>query len=238
MASMRVSGHSILAELQELTNIVNYRVEGLSSIYLDLAVRKIRAAAGAFVLGSEVKLRSGKLWLFAAKASSKNKEAVLTHVEAAALAERWMLHYGDAILRYAYSYLHNMDDAEDILQETLIRVLAAAPTFENASHEKAYLLRTAGNLAKNKIEYNKLRDTDELNDTLVGEEREDLSFLWTAVKNLPKAQSEAVHLFYEEGYSTAEISKVTGRTESTVRSDLRRAREHLKTILKEEYDYA
>lgn len=28
--------------------------------------------------------------------------------------------YGDSILRYAYSYLHNMSDAEDILQDTLI----------------------------------------------------------------------------------------------------------------------
>lgn len=37
------------------------------------------------------------------------------------------------ILRLAYSYVHNMSDAEDILQKTLIRFLKTAPSFENAS---------------------------------------------------------------------------------------------------------
>ena len=40
--------------------------------------------------------------------------------------------YGDSILRYAYSYLHNMSDAEDILQDTLIQHLKTGPVFENA----------------------------------------------------------------------------------------------------------
>lgn len=40
--------------------------------------------------------------------------------------------YGDSILRMAYSYLHNMSDAEDILQETLIRYLQTMPELENA----------------------------------------------------------------------------------------------------------
>ena len=43
--------------------------------------------------------------------------------------------YGDSILRYAYSYLHNMSDAEDILQDTLIQYLKTGPVFENAAHE-------------------------------------------------------------------------------------------------------
>ena len=43
--------------------------------------------------------------------------------------------YGDSILRYAYSYLHNMSDAEDILQDTLLQYLKTGPVFENAAHE-------------------------------------------------------------------------------------------------------
>ena len=46
-----------------------------------------------------------------------------------------------------------------------------------------------------------------------------------------------IHLFYQEGYQTAEIAEILGRKESTVRSDLKRARERLKIILKEEYDF-
>jgi hypothetical protein len=77
-------------------------------------------------------------------------------------AERYFQDYGNAILRLAYAYVRNLADAEDILQETLIRVLDACPCFENDRHEKAYLMKTAANLAKNKIVYNKRHETDEL----------------------------------------------------------------------------
>ena len=145
--------------------------------------------------------------------------------------------YGDNILRLAYSYLHNMEDAEDILQETLIRYMQKSPVFESREHEKAWLLRVAANLSKNKIHYNKIRETDELNDELVAMEEQDLSFVWEAVKNLSTAQREAIHLFYQEGYSTMQIADILGEKEATVRSHLKRGRDKLKSILKEEYDF-
>lgn len=152
-------------------------------------------------------------------------------------AERLMKEYGNNILRISYSYLHNLSDAEDILQDTLIQYLKKTPHFENASHEKAWLLRVASNLSKNKIEYNVIRSSDELNDRLVSEEKEDLSYIWDAVKSLPIQYREVIHLYYYEGYSTSDISKIINRKESTVRSDLRRGRERLKKILREAYDF-
>lgn len=94
----------------------------------------------------------------------------------------------------------------------------------------------AANLSKNRIDYNRLRASDELNEELVAREREDLSFVWEAVKSLPVRYREVVHLFYHEGYRTAQIAEILGRKESTVRSDLRRGREKLKDVLKETYD--
>ena len=95
----------------------------------------------------------------------------------------------------------------------------------------------AGNLAKNRIKYNRVRDADEFNEELAAEERDDLSFVWEAVKALPVKYREVVHLFYHEGYSTAEIARILDRKETTVRSDLSRGREQLKTVLKEAYDF-
>lgn len=145
--------------------------------------------------------------------------------------------YGNSILRLAYSYVHNMSDAEDLLQDTLIAYLDSAPSFENEAHEKAWLLKVTANLSKNKIAYNRLRMTDELDENLIDEKKDDLSFVWEAVKNLPDKYREAIHLFYYEGYSTAEIAKILGRKESTIRSDLRRGRAELRFILKEVYDF-
>lgn len=153
------------------------------------------------------------------------------------LAERLLDAYGNSILRLAYSYLHNYSDAEDILQETLIRYLQNAPQVAGPVHEKAWLLKVAANLSKNRIDYNRLRDTDELNDELVAEEREDLSFVWEAVKSLPEKYREVIHLYYYEGYSTGQVAELLGRKESSVRSDLKRGREKLKMILKEAYDF-
>lgn len=164
-------------------------------------------------------------------------EAWMRQAETNGRAEMILTRFGDSILRYAYTYLHNMSDAEEVLQDTLVQFLKTAPEFESENHEKAWLLRVAANLSKNRIRYNKLRETDELNDELVAEEREDLSFVWEAVKSLPVKYREVIHLFYHEGYQTAQIAKVLGRNESTVRSDLRRGREKLKEVLKGEYDF-
>ena len=145
--------------------------------------------------------------------------------------------YGNSILRLAYSYLHNTHDAEDILQETLLRCLTSAPIFQSSEHEKAWLLKVAANLSKNRVLYNRKRSTDELSETLVAESREDLSFVWDAVRSLPAKYSSVIHLFYYEGYTTGEISKILDRNASSIRSDLCRGREKLKSILKEAYDF-
>ena len=145
--------------------------------------------------------------------------------------------YGNSILRYAYTYMHNMSDAEDVLQETLIRFIKAEPKFENKAHEKAWLLRVAANICKNNLKYNKSHQTDELNEMLAEENKDDLSFVWEAVKSLPEMSRETIHLYYYEGCTTAEIAEILGRNESTVRSDLYRGRNRLREILKEAYDF-
>ena len=152
-------------------------------------------------------------------------------------AERMLSEYGNAVLRLAYSYLHNTADAEEVLQDTLVQFLRTEPELKTKEHEKAWLLHVAANLSKNRIRYNAIRQTDELMDELVAEERDDLSFVWEAVKALPEKYREVVHLFYHEGYQTAQIAQILGMKEATVRSSLSRGREKLKAVLKEAYDF-
>ena len=145
--------------------------------------------------------------------------------------------YGNKILRLAYSYLRNMADAEDIVQDTLIQYLRKPLVFSDETHEVAWLMRVAANLSKNRIRYNSYRTTDELNEELAAEEREDLSFVWEAVNSLPVPYREIVHLYYYEGYSTMQIASILSKKESTVRSCLARGRAKLKSILQKEYDF-
>lgn len=200
-----------------LRNICSYKQSRRRILFANEA----KAAFGEFA--NKAKAVSG--------GNAENREAV--NMQAARLLDE----YGNSILRLAYSYLHNMSDAEDILQETLIQFLKTGPLLENISHEKAWLLKVAANLSKNRIDYNRIRQTDELEETLAADCREDLSFVWEAVKALPDKYREVIHLFHYEGYSTAQIGKLLNRKEATVRSDLRRGRQKLKDILKEAYDF-
>lgn len=181
----------------------------------------------------------GSIWtrLFAAVGRFFSGEGTEPSVEERnRQAERLLDRYGQSVLRLSYAYLHNMSDAEEILQDTLVQFLKTSPVFDSPDHEKAWLLRVASNLCKNRLIYDRRRRADPLSETLAQEDRPDLSFVWEAVKALPVHQREVVHLFYHEGFATAEIARIVGRKESTVRSDLRRARLRLKEILKEGYD--
>ena len=180
-------------------------------------------------------LRKISCW-FSGVSVNKNKALSQTE-EINAVAERILNLYENDILRMAYSYLHNMEDAEDVVQETVISYWQKAPENMEPAKEKAWLLKVAANRSKNKIRNKKLRKTDEFSETLIHEEREDLSFVWEAVKTLPVKYREVIHLFYYEGYSARDIAKILSRNESSVRSDLRRGRERLKKILKEAYDF-
>ena len=177
------------------------------------------------------------LYALLARVLPAASDGAMEREDASARAERLLTQYGDAVLRLAYSYLHNREDAEEVVQDTLVQLLKTDPELQGPDHEKAWLLRVAGNLAKNRLRSDRIRMADELSEELAAEEREDLRFVWEAVRSLPTAYREVIHLFYYEGYPTAQIAKILGKNESTVRSCLTRGRAQLRTILKEAYDF-
>ena len=156
------------------------------------------------------------------------------HDRLSALYDRW----GTAVFRAAYAYLHNRSDAEDVLQDTFIQFMRTSPALESPTHEKAWLLRVAINLSKNKLNSVWFKHTDELEESYPCDDLDsDLAFVWDAVRALPPKYREPIHLFYHEGYSSAEIARILGQKENTVRSLLHRGRNLLKETLKEAYDF-
>lgn len=53
----------------------------------------------------------------------------------------------DTVYRICYSFMKNKTEAEDMVQETFLRLISAGKTFQNLRHEKAWLIVTASNLA-------------------------------------------------------------------------------------------
>lgn len=57
--------------------------------------------------------------------------------------------YADAIIRLGYTWLGDLDDAKDICQEVLLKLLADGRTFPDRGQERAWVVRVAVNQCKN-----------------------------------------------------------------------------------------
>ncbi len=137
----------------------------------------------------------------------------------------------DTVYRVCYIRMKNQTDAEDLTQETFLRAMAHPEIWEDEEYGKAWLIVTASNLCKNALKHWSHAKRTEVEDweTALGTAvlpNEDSDVL-TAVLNLPDQYKTVVYLFYYEGYSGAEIAKMLGKKETTVRSLLHRGRKIL-----------
>lgn len=143
--------------------------------------------------------------------------------------------YGDRIFSAAFSVCRNQADADDVVQDTLIRYYSHSKDFESEPHLKAWLLRVAINRAKDLASSfwrkNKVAWEDYIGE-LSFEEPED-SQLFEAVMRLPEKYRTVIHLFYYEDYAVEEISQILRRPAGTVKSQLSRGKKLLKNMLQE-----
>lgn len=148
-------------------------------------------------------------------------------------AEELVSLYGNMLYRVALSHTGIREDAEDMVQETLLRWLRESPSFESQEHEKAWLLRVVMNLCSNLVQKKGNRGMAELLDIYPAQTEEEQGLMELIVKLPPDWQS-AVYLHYYEGYKTGEIAEMMGVRDATVRSWLFRARGQLKEWLEDE----
>lgn len=148
--------------------------------------------------------------------------------------------YSDMVLRVAYTYLKNRADAEDIVQDVFLRIIDKKPSFNDESHEKSWLIRATINMCKNKVNmfWNKNKcSIDDVQEFAVSDKYNTDTSVFQAVMALGEKYRVVVYMYYYEGYSTPEIADVIGKNETTIRSLLHRARNKLKDMLKEDYDF-
>ena len=128
-------------------------------------------------------------------------------------AERLLDTHGSAVLRMAYSYLHNMSDAEDILQETYLAAYSKLDRFQGGNLT-GWLVTIGKNLAIN--EYQKRRkeinvDFQE-NESLFGvyrvEERTETPLLDLADKILSEEEFQILTLCAVAGYKRREVAEI------------------------------
>ena len=147
-----------------------------------------------------------------------------TDKEIAEIYER----HKDTVYRICFAYMKNAMDTEDVVQDTFYNLIKSGAAFESEEHEKAWLIRAASNLCKNKLrhwwrkrenleDHENLRANDfDIDDTL------------DAVMQLPDKYKNVIYLYYYEGYNSIEISKILRKPQSTIRFYLSNARKILR----------
>lgn len=145
--------------------------------------------------------------------------------------------YADTVYRVALNILKNPEDSKDCLQNVFLRYYKHQQSFKNKEHIKAWLIRVAVNESKRLLKINSKNQSvslDEVANTLFADSNEETD-IFKEVMKLSDKYRTVILLYYYEGYDVKEIAHILNRNAATVRTQLSRARELIKTNLKEDF---
>lgn len=155
--------------------------------------------------------------------------------------------YSTTLYRVAYSVTRNASEAEDVVQETFLRVLRHKNKLAELRDARVWLVRITWNLVLDRKRRSKTRpETQDIEDVVRILPAADLSAdramiadqrharILSLIDELPAKEREVLLLSAIEELSTVQIAMVLGTTESTVRSRIFRARRELASKLEKE----
>lgn len=154
--------------------------------------------------------------------------------------------YKDLVYTLAIRMLKHKEEAEEVAQDTFIKVYKSLNKFKGDSKFSTWIYRVAYNtcldaIKKNKkhindveideFTYNKLDTIDNALDNIIKKERSQL--IKNCINQLPEDSSALLTLFYFEELSLDEISKIINVETNTVKVKLFRARKKLAVVLEQ-----
>ena len=191
------------------------------------AVRPLRAHAGTPRKAQIVAERPGDERALVLAAQRGEREAFSELVRT----------HGRRAYAVARAIVVNHEDAEDAVQDAFLHAYRALDRFLPDQAFGAWLHRIVANAALDITRRRKVRDADELPETVASpfrdpaESSELRTRLQEALGKLPARQRAVIVLHDVEGFKHAEIGVMLGIPEGTARSDLHYARSHLREVL-------
>ncbi|REE24342.1 RNA polymerase sigma factor [Winogradskyella pacifica] len=155
-------------------------------------------------------------------------------------------HYKDMVFSLALSMLKHREEAEEVAQDTFIKVFRSLNRFKGDSKFSTWIYRVTYNtcldrIKKNKKHYNdveidtftfnKISTIDNALDLMIKEEKSVL--IKKCIDKLPEETSTLLMLFYFEDLSLDEIAMIVNIETNTVKVKLFRARKKLAVILEQ-----
>lgn len=149
-----------------------------------------------------------------------------------------MNRYGYSVFWMCYAYLKDYHLAEDVAQETFIRVYQHYGKFHNQSSLKTQLIQISINLCKRQMIKYQWKNQFYQDIMEVEEETEECyesilnrQIIFEEISKLSSKYREVILLYYYQEFKISEIAVILGEKDSTIKSRLKRAREKLKPRL-------
>ncbi len=152
-----------------------------------------------------------------------------------------MARYLTPVFRYAFSLLHEAGTAEDVAQETFLRVWRQAGRWQNTGRVQGWLFRIAHNLGVDELRRRRPHLSFEESEDLLpaspplqevhAEQRGTTRALEKALFSLPARQRSALWLVYYESMRGHEAAAVMGVSPDAFESLLARGKKNLKKVL-------
>ena len=144
------------------------------------------------------------------------------------------------LFRMAYSWSHNADLAEDVVQETMIKAMNNVDKIKNFNALDGWLFRVMSNCfidvcrkQRDEIDVDNLVLIEDETPESLHIQNEMLMSVRNAIACLPIKHRQVVTLIDIENFSYAEVSKILDVPQGTIMSRLNRARQTLKELLNE-----
>ena len=148
--------------------------------------------------------------------------------------EQLVKKYSPGLLRFAFAYLKDHSESQDVVQEAFIKCIKKQPVFSNEAQEKAWFYKVTSNHCKDILKSSRRKKEQPVTEDIDEIEMPEQTHILNYVLSLEQKYRIPVHLYYYEGYSIKEIAELIKVNPSTVATHLDRARQKLKEVMGEE----
>ncbi|MFY0685608.1 MAG: RNA polymerase sigma factor [Cyclobacteriaceae bacterium] len=154
-------------------------------------------------------------------------------------AYRWLVDkYKDHSLRLAFQILKNIEDAEDVVQDSFVKAFGSLKKFKKEAAFSTWLYRIVYNMSIDRTRKKKVQTVDiqqassvSTEDTGTIDPKGELELLKKAMNELANDESLIIQLHYLEGKDMKEIGHIVGSSHAAVRKKISRVRIKLRNDL-------